>query len=365
MPVFLPCKIVSGRSGEEFTAPCTHQLLACMIHDLHHVILVPPTRILNAFDLSTHHNDLTSRDELSATVGRAEMLRNAGRRNSSAERLGHAVDELRPLPGRPCVGWVRSQHKVAVQIDNKCIWWCSEQSAAFSGHTEDVRARLLYQILGVTGMNNRNVKATPLVNADHVADGFSGHGEHGRVVRNENNAASRRDSCLEYADNVRNAQTAKEWPHGEVLEASWRGGELVAQSIILHVDAHQVVQSRCREAENSGDLLGMEQVSSLVPVDPHPAQVVAKKVVKRVARQEAQAVRNPVSLAGSVEVVRLSALAKVANGFRALVISTRPNAKSDTVQRVRRVLLEDKCMVNTVRLASSSADLNIMREACL
>jgi hypothetical protein len=336
-----------------------------MVHNLHHIVLVPPTRILNAFNLATHDDNLTSRDQLSTAVSRAKMLRNTRRRDSAAERLGHAVDELGPLPGRPCVGRVRSQHKVAVQVNNKCIRRCGEQGAALCGHTENVRTRLLDQILGVTGVDNRNVKATPLVNANHVADGFSGHGKHCRVVRNENDAASRRDSCLEYTDNVRNAQAAEEWPHGEVLEASRRGGELIAQSVILHVDAHQIVESRCREAENARDLLSVEQVGSLVPVDPHPTQVVAKKIVQRVARQEAQAVRDPVGLAGSVEVVRFSALAKVTNGLRALVISTRPDAKGDTVQCVRRVLLEDECVMDTVRLACTSADLNIMREACL
>jgi hypothetical protein len=74
-------------------------------------------------------------------------------------------------------------------------------------------------------------------------------------------------------------------------------------------------------------------------VDPHSAQVVAEEIVQRVARKEAQAVRDPVGLAGSVEVVRFSTLAKITNGLRALVVSTGPNAKSDTVQCVRGVLL--------------------------
>lgn len=306
-----------------------------MVHDLHDIVLVPPARVLDAFDLATHHNDLSSRDQLSATVCRTKMLRDTRRRDGSTERLSHAVDELGPLPGRPCIGRVRSQHEVAVQVHDKCVRRRSEQSAAFCGHTEDVRAGLLYQILGVAGVDDRNVEATPLVNANHVANGFSSHGEHRGVMRNENNAASRRDGCLKYTDDVRNAQAAEEWPHGEVLEASRRGGELIAQSIVLHIDAHQIVKSRCREAEDSGDLLGVEQVSSLVPVDPHSAQVVAEKIVQRVARQEAQAIRDPVGFARSVKVVRFSALAQVANGLRTLVVSTGPNAKSDTVQCVR------------------------------
>jgi len=184
-------------------------------------------------------------------------------------------------------------------------------------------------------------------------------------VRDEDNAASWRDGCLEYTDDVRDAQAAEERPHGEILEAGRRGGELIAQSIVFHVDAHQVVESRCREAENAGDFLGVEQVSSLVPVDPHTTQVVTKKVVQRVTRQEAQAIRDPVGLARSVEVVRLGAFAKVTNGLRALVVSAGPNAKGDTIQRVRGVLLEDKSVVDTVRLAGSSADLDVVREARL
>ena len=109
----------------------------------------------------------------------------------------------------------------------------------------------------------------------------------------------------------------------------------------------------------------MEEVSSLVPVDPHPTQVVTKKIVQRVARQETQAVRDPVGLARGVKVVRLSALAEVTNGLRALVISARPDAKGDAIQRVRRVLLENKGMVDTVRLGSPGADFDIMRKACL
>ena len=109
----------------------------------------------------------------------------------------------------------------------------------------------------------------------------------------------------------------------------------------------------------------MEEVSSLVPVDPHSTQVVAEKIVQRVARQEAQAVRDPVGLAGSVEVIRLGSFAKVTNCFSALVICTGPDAKSDAVQCVRRVLLKDECVVDTVRLAGTGADLNIMREAGL
>jgi len=310
-----------------------------MVHDFHHIILVPPTRILNAFNFTAHDNNLTSRDQLSTTISRAKMLRDTGRRHSSAERLGHAVDELGSLPSRPCVGRVRGQHEVAIQVNNQCIWRCSEQGAALCGNTQNVRAGLLYQILGVTGVDDRNVESTPFVDANHVANGFSGHGEHSRVVRNEDNAASRRDSSLEDTDDVWNAQAAEEWPHGEVLEASWRRGELIAQGVVLHVDAHQIVESRCREAENARDLLGVEKISSLVPVDPHSAQVVAEEIVQRVARKEAQAVRDPVGLAGSVEVVRFSTLAKITNGLRALVVSTGPNAKSDTVQCVRGVLL--------------------------
>jgi hypothetical protein len=44
------------------------------------------------------------------------------------------------------------------------------------------------------------------------------------------------------------------WPHGKVLEASRRGWELIAKSIVLHVNPDKIIESWSREAENARDL---------------------------------------------------------------------------------------------------------------
>lgn len=110
---------------------------------------------------------------------------------------------------------------------------------------------------------------------------------------------------------------------------------MVAKSVILHIDTDQVIETRSWEAEDARDFLGMEKVGGLVPVDPHAAEVVAQKVVQRIPRKKAQAVRNPVSLARSVVVIRLGPLAELTDGIGTLFISTRPDAKCNAVESVR------------------------------
>jgi hypothetical protein len=57
------------------------------------------------------------------------------------------------------------------------------------------------------------------------------------VVTAQNNSAGRRHGCLDNTDNVRNRETAEERPHGEVLEASRRGWELIAKGVVFHINA--------------------------------------------------------------------------------------------------------------------------------
>lgn len=95
---------------------------------------------------------------------------------------------------------------------------------------------------------------------------------------------------------------------------------MVAQSIILHVDPDQIVQSWCWEAENTGDLLGVEEVGGLVPVNPHATEVVSQQVVEWVSREEGQAVWNPICLVTILVEVGLSPPAQVSDGLGALVI---------------------------------------------
>lgn len=305
-----------------------------MVHDLHDIFLVPPSRFLNAFNFTTHHNDLTRWNQLATTVRGTQMLRDAGRRHIPIQRLGHAVHQLGALSGRPGVGWVGGEDEVSVQINDQRVGRSGEQGTAFRSDSENVWARFLHQILRMTSVNDRDVESAPLVYAHHVADCLGCNSEHCRVVRDKNDLASRGDCSFEYTNDIRDAQATEQGPHGKILEATWRGGELVAQSVVLHVDSHKIVQSGCREAEDARDLLRVEEVGRLVPVNPHAAKVVAKEVVKWVARQETQAVWDPVGFARVVEVVWLCAPAEVTNSLRALVVGAGPDAKCDTIQGV-------------------------------
>ena len=62
---------------------------------------------------------------------------------------------------------------------------------------------------------------------------------------------------------------------------------MIAKSIILHVDANEVVQSRCGKAENARNFFGMEKIRGLIPMDPHAAEVIAKEIVERIPREKA------------------------------------------------------------------------------
>ena len=61
---------------------------------------------------------------------------------------------------------------------------------------------------------------------------------------------------------------------------------MVAEGVILHVDADKIVQSRSWEAQDARNLLCVEEIRSLVPVDPHATEVVSEQIVERIARQE-------------------------------------------------------------------------------
>lgn len=107
----------------------------------------------------------------------------------------------------------------------------------------------------------------------------------------------------------------------------------------------------------------MEEVRRLVPVDPHSAQVITEEIVQRVSGEEGQAVRDPVCLVRVVVKVGLGAFPEVPDCLGSLLVGARPNTQTDTIERVRGVLLEDESMVNAVWLAATGADLDIMREA--
>jgi len=100
-------------------------------------------------------------------------------------------------------------------------------------------------------------------------------------------------------------------------------------------------------------------------MDPHATEVVSQKVVQGIPGEETQAIGDPVGLIGVVVKVGFGLLAKLTDGLGTLLIGTGPNAQRDTVQSVRRVLLQDKGVVSTVRLALAGANFNVVGEAGL
>jgi len=149
------------------------------------------------------------------------------------------------------------------------------------------------------------------------------------------------------------------------LETRRRRGELVAESIIFHVDSDKVIQSWCREAENTRDLLCMEKVRSLVPVNPHAPEIVAKKVVERISREKAQAIRYPIGFVGDIVVIRLCLSSKFADSLCTPLVCTGPNTERDAVQGMLRILLKNEGMVQALWLASTGDKLDIMWKASL
>jgi hypothetical protein len=100
-------------------------------------------------------------------------------------------------------------------------------------------------------------------------------------------------------------------------------------------------------------------------MNPHASEIVAEKIVQRIPRKKRKTIGDPVGLVDVIVEIRFGPLSQVADGLSSLFIGPGPNAEGNSVKGVRGVLLENKCMVDTVRLASPSADLNIVGEACL
>ena len=109
----------------------------------------------------------------------------------------------------------------------------------------------------------------------------------------------------------------------------------------------------------------MEKVRSLVPVNPHAPEIVAKKVVERISRKEAQAIRYPISFVGDIVIVRLRLSSKFADSLCTPLICTGPNTERDAVQGMLRILLKDERMVQALWLASAGDKLDVMWKASL
>src|ERR1700744_5267122 len=100
-------------------------------------------------------------------------------------------------------------------------------------------------------------------------------------------------------------------------------------------------------------------------MDPHASEIVTQKVIEGISREETQAVWNPVGLVSGIIEIGFGSLPQVTDGFSALLIGPGPDSQSDAIESVRRILLKDIGVMNTVRLTSSCANLNIVRETSL
>ena len=162
-----------------------------MVHNSHDVVLVPPFWIQDTFDLTSHDNDLTCRNELSTSVRRSEMVRHASRRDVSIESLRQPADHLGSLARRERGGRTGRKDKVTVEIDDKSIIGRGKERATFSSHSHNIRTRLLNEFFDVASMYDWFVETTPFVDANEITDGFGCDGEHGWVVADKDDASSR------------------------------------------------------------------------------------------------------------------------------------------------------------------------------
>lgn len=193
-----------------------------MIHHRHDGILVPPARVAYTLNLTTHDDNLAGRNKLATAVSRAKMLGNTSRCDITTQSLSKTGDHLGALTRRQHCRRAGCEHKVAIEINNQSIAWCSEKRPAFGGDTKNVRARLLDELLCVASVNDWDIETTPFVDTDAVSNSLGGQGKHGWVVTDEDDSPSRGNGSFENSDNVGNGKTAEEWPHGKVLEASGR-----------------------------------------------------------------------------------------------------------------------------------------------
>ena len=292
-----------------------------MVHHLHDSGLVPPHGVAHALDVAAHDDDLAGGHQTAAAVGRAQMRRHAGGRDVAVQGGLQTGDELGALARRPLLRRVGGEDEVAVEVDDQGVGGRGEERAALGGEAEDVGPGFLDEVARVAGVHDGHVQAGPLVGAHEEADGFGGDGEHGGVVGDEDDAAGGGTGGLEDADEVGQGEAVEEGPEGEVLELRGGRGELVAERVVFHVDAHEVVETRGGEGEDAGDFFGVEEIGRFVPVDPHAAEVVAQEVVEGVATEEAETVGNPIRRV-HVDVIRLGATAEVADRVGALVVGT-------------------------------------------
>lgn len=107
------------------------------------------------------------------------------------QSLSQARDKLIALARCQSSWRVRSQDKVAIEVNHESVIGRGEERPAFGSYTQDVWAGLLNELLGVAGMHYWHIQPTPLVDADAVSNRLGGNGKYSRVVAHKDDAASR------------------------------------------------------------------------------------------------------------------------------------------------------------------------------
>ena len=120
----------------------------------------------------------------------------------------------------------------------------------------------------------------------------------------QNDSRSRTESRLDNTNNIGDTQTTEQWPQEEILKSSWTGREVINQRIIFHVDSDKVVEAGCREVENTGNFLCMEEIGSFIPVlthvslarakryNPHGLKVIRQKIEQRITGKKTQSTKS-------------------------------------------------------------------------
>ena len=106
-------------------------------------------------------------------------------------------------------------------------------------------------------------------------------------MADEDNSARCRHGGLDHTHDIGNGKACEKWPHREVLKARRRGGELVAERVVFHIDPDQIIESRSWETENARYFFRVEEIRGLVPMYPHPPEVITQEIVQRIPREKA------------------------------------------------------------------------------
>lgn len=156
-----------------------------------------------------------------------------------------------------------------------------EERATLSSDANNVWARLPNPLLCMKSVNYRNIETSQFVDEHAETDSLSGNREHSLIVTDKDDLSGWRQSSLNDSYDIRDGPASQQWPHGEVLKASWRRRELIVQGVVLHVYSNKAAEPWSREAKNARDLFGREEINGLVPANSHGSKVITREIVQR------------------------------------------------------------------------------------